>query len=204
MSGAETTCIIYRWSNVASSTVSDAARERVASPRYPGRMRSSIHTAVAGIVGVAIGALGVIVVDYFGSSTGLPVATQSEAGPPCSGLDVPLPVSDLSAVTEGCRTEGVTISFPDGTAVEAGGLGVVVGYDSSETPDKYGSGVLSTNWSYTEDQYDAGYMSLPFDGKKYFINFYNLRVSDGRKTLRSLGSVQSDRMTCYKTVSCKF
>lgn len=100
-------------------------------------MRSSIHTAVAGIVGVAIGALGVIVVDYFGSSTGLPVATQSEAGPPCSGLDVPLPVSDLSAVTEGCRTEGVTISFPDGTAVEAGGLGVVVGYDSSETPDKY-------------------------------------------------------------------
>jgi hypothetical protein len=45
----------------------------------------------------------------------------------------------------------------------------------------------------------------PYDGKKYFVEFYNFRVSGNGVVVNSFGqTLQSDRMTCYKTVSCKF
>lgn len=70
--------------------------------------------------------------------------------------------------------------------------------------DAYGSSYLTTMYSTTEDQYGDGYNALPYDGKRYFIDLHAIRLYDGKKVLNVAGSVQSDRMTCYKTVSCKF
>lgn len=71
-------------------------------------------------------------------------------------------------------------------------------------PDAYGSYTRVGLFTATEGERGDGYNSLPYDGKRYFIDLYNLRLYDGKSTLNIQGSVQSDRMTCYKTVSCKF
>ncbi|WP_203758764.1 hypothetical protein [Cellulomonas chitinilytica] len=71
-------------------------------------------------------------------------------------------------------------------------------------PEAYGSSYATSSYSFLEDAYSEGYNQLPYDGKKYFYDLYAIRMSASGKVLNILGSVQSDRMTCYKTVSCKF
>lgn len=71
-------------------------------------------------------------------------------------------------------------------------------------PDAYGSSYATSNWTYTESAYGDGYNMLPYDGKKYFFDIYGIRLFASGKVQNVAGSVQSDRMTCYKTVSCKF
>lgn len=71
-------------------------------------------------------------------------------------------------------------------------------------PDAYGSYTRVGLFTTTESQYWDGYDKLPYDRKRYFIDLFNLRLWDGKFGVDIKGSVQSDRMTCYKTTSCKF
>lgn len=69
----------------------------------------------------------------------------------------------------------------------------------------YGSSFYKLNWGpYIESHYGEGYKRLPYDGKKYFLDLYNITLKTPTGQVGILGSVQSDRATCYKTVSCKF
>ena len=49
-----------------------------------------------------------------------------------------------------------------------------------------------------------GWNRLPYDGARYFWDLYNITLKTPSGQIGILGSVQSDRATCYKTVSCKF
>ena len=71
-------------------------------------------------------------------------------------------------------------------------------------PEAQGSESAKTSFSTLESAYGDGYNALPYDGKKYFYDLYAIRLYASGKVLHAAGSVQSDRMTCYKTVSCKF
>ncbi|MFS0701845.1 hypothetical protein AB6N24_17875 [Cellulomonas sp. 179-A 4D5 NHS] len=71
-------------------------------------------------------------------------------------------------------------------------------------PFAFGSSYASSNFSVTEGRYGDGYNQLPYDGKRYFFDLYSLRMSASGRVINIAGTVQSDRMTCYKTVSCKF
>ena len=64
-------------------------------------------------------------------------------------------------------------------------------------PDLYGSSLFHTPYTTSEDQYGTGYNALPYDGKRYFVDLYNLFIKspDGH-AVNIAGSVQSDRMTC--------
>ena len=71
-------------------------------------------------------------------------------------------------------------------------------------PDSYGSSPIAGSYTTSEGAYGDGYNVLPYDGAKYFYDIYNVRFSNGSTIVNAVGSAQSDRMTCYKTVSCKF
>ena len=61
--------------------------------------------------------------------------------------------------------------------------------------------------SYTEHEgrYGDGYNQMPYvTGAKVFWDSYNLSLRYAGTLIRPLGTLQSDRATCYKTVSCKF
>jgi hypothetical protein len=55
-----------------------------------------------------------------------------------------------------------------------------------------------------EQYYGEAWNKLPKDGKKYFWDLHNITLKTPTGQIGILGSVQSDRATCYKTVSCKF
>jgi hypothetical protein len=55
-----------------------------------------------------------------------------------------------------------------------------------------------------EQYYGSGYNRLPYDGQRYFFDLYDITLKTPTGQIGILGSVQSDRATCYKTVSCKF
>lgn len=55
-----------------------------------------------------------------------------------------------------------------------------------------------------EQYYGEGYKRLPKDGARYFFDLYGITLKTPSGQIGILRSVQSDRATCYKTVSCKF
>lgn len=57
----------------------------------------------------------------------------------------------------------------------------------------------------TEDRYGDGYDELPYESKKkYFYDVYLHDVRYDGRDYPTVGSFQSNRITCYKTVACKF
>lgn len=57
-----------------------------------------------------------------------------------------------------------------------------------------------------EGRYGDGYNELPYYQAKFFYDAYSIQITVGGKPFRDLGgtSAQSERITCYKTVRCKF
>jgi hypothetical protein len=69
----------------------------------------------------------------------------------------------------------------------------------------YGSSFFTRGYGpRVEQYYGAGYNRLPYDGQRYFFDLYDITLKTPTGQIGILGSVQSDRATCYKTVSCKF
>jgi hypothetical protein len=68
----------------------------------------------------------------------------------------------------------------------------------------YGSSVPTRSWSGIEPHNGLGANQLPRDGNRYFLDAHNILLKGNGGSIGVAGSVQSDRMTCYKTTSCKF
>lgn len=69
----------------------------------------------------------------------------------------------------------------------------------------YGSSLFTRAYGpKIEQYYGSGYNKLPYDGLRYFFDLYDITLKTPSGQIGILGSVQSDRATCYKTVSCKF
>jgi hypothetical protein len=69
----------------------------------------------------------------------------------------------------------------------------------------YGSSLFTRAYGpKVEPYYGEGYNRLPKDGLRYFIDLYGITLKTPSGQIGILGSGQSDRATCYKTVSCKF
>lgn len=71
--------------------------------------------------------------------------------------------------------------------------------------DVYGSSFFTRAWGpNVESRYGEAWNKLPYDGAKYFWDLYGITLKTPTGQIGILGSVQSDRATCYKTVPCKF
>lgn len=71
--------------------------------------------------------------------------------------------------------------------------------------DVYGSSFFTRFWGpNVESRYGEAWNKLPYDGAKYFWDLYGITLKTPTGQIGILGSVQSDRATCYKTVPCKF
>ncbi|MFF3013718.1 hypothetical protein [Streptomyces sp. NPDC057939] len=68
----------------------------------------------------------------------------------------------------------------------------------------YGSSTPAKSYTRTEGQNGNGHNRLPYDGKRYFWDAWNLHLRIDGTAVSTAGSVQSDRATCYKTTTCKF
>ena len=72
-------------------------------------------------------------------------------------------------------------------------------------PDVQGPSRYTTSYSKTESRYGDGYDQLPYETNwVVFLDSYDMRIRLAGTEVKMWGSVQSDRATCYKTVSCKF
>ncbi|MFJ7272838.1 hypothetical protein ACIQV3_40520 [Streptomyces sp. NPDC099050] len=68
----------------------------------------------------------------------------------------------------------------------------------------YGSSTPTRSHTQTEGNTGNGHNRLPYDGKRYFWDAWNLHLRIQGTAITTAGSVQSDRATCYKTTGCKF
>jgi len=72
-------------------------------------------------------------------------------------------------------------------------------------PNVEGPYYYTQSYSEHEDRYGDGYNTMPYQTDwKVFWDSYNLNLVYGGTAITAAGTVQSDRATCYKTVSCKF
>jgi hypothetical protein len=71
--------------------------------------------------------------------------------------------------------------------------------------DVMGPLTYRSTYSETEDRYGEGYDELPYQTRwKVFWDSYNISIRYGGSLVKADNTAQSDRATCYKTVSCKF
>lgn len=71
--------------------------------------------------------------------------------------------------------------------------------------DVFGSSFFTRFWGpNVESRYGEAWNKLPYDGAQYFWDLYGITLKTPTGQIGILGSVQSDRATCYKTVPCKF
>lgn len=72
-------------------------------------------------------------------------------------------------------------------------------------PEVMGPSTYRQTYSETEERYGDGYNRLPYETDwKVFWDSYDISIRYGGINVYSDNTAQSDRATCYKTVSCKF
>lgn len=72
-------------------------------------------------------------------------------------------------------------------------------------PDVLGALTYTQGYTETEDRYGDGYNKLPYEkGWKVFWDSYDISIRYAGTNVYADNTAQSDRATCYKTVSCKF